>query len=292
MVTRGELLDRHNANAAKIPSLWAVADVEIALADGSRYRLTQGRLLLRKRPEDPFGPQDFMLRGKEIGREFFRMGVDAAGGMYYFWINATEEVRLARWGKLADLHRPGHESLQVDPTQLLGVLGVLPWPWQADEPWRVVHKAMADPCVDVLMFVAPRPAAAGGGLYVQREIWLDRNAETRRPMKVWLYDPWGRCVMAADLSDYRRIETSAEKADWPVMPSDIRITLPAAAGEAGKGDAVRITSIRLRLSGQTVESEEQPIPPAAFRWSERRLPPEIRDARPLGPIGPGLREGE
>ena len=74
--------------------------------------------------------------------------------------------------------------------------------------------------------------AAGGGMYVQREVWLDRHEDTHRPEKILLFDPAGRVVMEAELGRYEKIAAAGEEADWPVMPTDIRITWPQAPSEA------------------------------------------------------------
>jgi hypothetical protein len=277
-VPRAELIERYNGNADKVTSLWAVADVEVQITDDkgkvSSYRLQDGRLLMKKRSDDPFGPQDFLLRGKAFDQEFFQLGVDGGAGEHYFWL-APPEGRgkpYGRWGRIADLGRPVYESLPVDPTQLLELLGVLAWRDRSDGFSLTICTPMEAPCVYDLMFVSGLP----GGRLSARKVWLDRRDKLNRPTRVWLYDPEGECVLSADLGRYETVATDAPKAEWPVIPTDISIHLQAKEG---------IRAIRLRLSDATVETAKQPIPEAAFH---KRIPERVLkgdDARPLGPIG-------
>jgi hypothetical protein len=276
-VPRTELIDRYNRNAEKVPSLWAVADVEVQIAEGGKfrsYRLPDGRLLMKKRADGPAGPQDFLLRGKAYGQEFFQLGVDGEAGEHYFWL-APPEGRgkpLARWGRLDDLDRPDYETLPIDPSQLLELLCVLPWRGGADNPPLSIYTPMETPCVYDLVFVSAMP---GGRLSV-RKVWLDRRGKDNLTSRVWLYDRTGECVLSAELGRYQPVAADGPKAEWPVIPTDIRILWPASK---------EVRSIRLRLSDATVETSEQPIPDAAFR---RSIPARVLqgDARPLGPIKP------
>ncbi|NQU76544.1 MAG: hypothetical protein HQ546_09560 [Planctomycetes bacterium] len=279
LCTREQLIDQYNTNADKVPELWAVADVEICLTTemgGKKYRLPDGRLLVKKHPDRPFGPHDFMLRGKAVGREFFRLGIDARAGEYYFWLDASDggdnenENAFARWGRIDELNRMGYETLPIDPTQLLNVLGIVPWPWDANRPWQVVYTPILQPCVYDLLFADV--AAGADGPFARSRVWLDRYEGPHRPLRMWLYDRQGRYAMEAELRQFRTIETGDDKASWPVMPTDILIRWPFSD---------TIGSIRLRISGQTVTKSTAE---AAFR---KEIPPHIRDARQLGPASGG-----
>ncbi len=280
LVTWDQLVDEHNANAEKVPALWAIADVELNIR-GWKFRLPDGTVRLAKNADAPYGPQDFILRAKEVTEELFRLGVDAVNAEWYVWAKPPNRESFARWGRLADLHRPGWESPPVDPSQLLSVLGVLPWRFDAEGTHQAVaYTASTKPCVYKLLFVAPRKPA-GAGMYVQREVWLDRHEGAHRPEKVLLFDPAGQIVMEADLGDYQKIEAAGDEADWPVMPTDIRIAWPQAPSDS-------IRSIRLRLHGQTTEN---PTRDAAYR-RQVAIPRDIDNARPVGPAPEPARPAE
>ena len=270
--TRRQLIDEHNRNAAKVPSLWAVAHVEIRTADGKRYALSESRLLLRKRPE---GPQDFMLRGREIGREFFRLGIDAGSEECYFWLNAARDGAegngFARWARIDDLNRPGFETFPIDPTQLLNVLGIMAWHVTGDRTSQLVYTPMTDPCVYDLFLMSSSPHA--GRPYPQWRVWLDRRDPTHPPKRVWLYDRQGRCVLAATLSRHEKIETKHAKETWPVMPTDILMRWPMSKN---------FRSVRIRLSQPTTEGGRR-VAESLFRDFRDGIPRNIKDARELGP---------
>ncbi|MFW6146329.1 MAG: hypothetical protein ACOC7R_03250 [Planctomycetota bacterium] len=281
LVGREVLFDAHNTNAEKIPALWAIADVEINFARAGlfrSYRLPDGRLYFRRRGDDPLGPHYVMLRGKEIDREVFRLGIDADAGLFYYWVNIPGGESLARWGPLAALHTVDGEGIPMDPSQLLNALGVVAWPTDPDAPSQVVLRTPEQRCVYAMLTVARRDA--WGGWYLARETLIDRRDENRRPYQTMLYDRQGRIAMTADLEAYEPVATPDDPSTRPEVPTDIRLTWP---------ESEPIRSIRLRLSGMTTGSDEAPVPPP--RAFQLRVPPAIRDARPLGePAPPVIQE--
>lgn len=262
-----QLVARYNANAAKVPSLWAVADVQVRLSDGKRLpRLTDGRLLVMKRPADT---QHFMLRVRDFDQEFFRLGVDGSTGEYYYWADppAGRGEPSARWGYVEELRQGGYEVLPVNPVHLLDVLGVMPW--HTTGPGRQVFSTpLCDPCVYELDVV---DASHADGVNL-RKFWLDRRTEPHYVKRVWLYDPQGRCVATARLDRYRKIAGPGEQDDWPVMPTDILMEWPL-------NDQVR--SIRIRLSQPRLKTS----PEGAFMDFRRQIPSHIQDRRRVEPAG-------
>ena len=272
LVGREALFDAHNGNAEQIPALWAIADIEINLTAGGlfrSYRLPDGRLYFRRRGDDPLGPHYFMLRGKEIDQEVFRLGIDADAGLFYYWVDIPGGESFARYGPLEALHGLDGEGLPMDPVQLLDALGVLPWPTDLDAPSQVVLRTPEKPCVYEMLTVARRDA--WDGWYLARQTLIDRRDESRQPCRTMLYDRQGRIAMTAELEDYEPVAVPDDVLVPPEVPTDIRITWP---------DSEPIRSIRLRLGGMTTGTEDEPVPPpAAFRF---RPPATIRDIRPLG----------
>jgi hypothetical protein len=276
-LAKGELIALNNANAAKVPSLRASADVEIRFRDEKEeeqhYRARDGFLRLLKDPQNPQAVPSFLLVAQMVSEAYFAAGVDSAAGDYYYWIDApTARVHPeARWGQLADLHRPGYESLPVDPVDLLYVLPVLPWP-QNDPAHPVFVVPKDDPCLyDVIFFTQ------GGGqtLQLRRQMWMDRTVVPARLTHVWIMDPEGRVTVDANLADYRKIkDPNLPASQWPEMPTDITLRYP---------QEKKIASLRLRLTNLTVGTKDEPVRPAMFR-RQSVIPSRIEDQRALGPL--------
>ena len=231
-----DLVAQNNANAAKVPQLRARAElIRVKYTNeqnqSKEYSL-EGTLDLRKAPDDPFGTQDFMLRGKVgLGAEVFRLGTDAKNQLFYLRIQVPGETGDTRgcWGRTADL--PGLQAASTgkqggisgfDPAQLLTVLGVMPWPADFD---TVLSNELSDICAYEVQFLGPRP---GGGVRLTRKVWLDRYEPSHRPTRVQLYDSLGRVTMDARLGKYRAIQTADPEEQWPVMPTDIQANWPLA----------------------------------------------------------------
>lgn len=274
LAAEAELVAQNNANAAKVPSLRADADVEISyVAEGQERseRLRDGMLLLLKRPGSPADVPSFLLRAVLVSEPYFGAGVDAAAGEHYFWLDPPRGASVARWGLLENLDRPDWEMLPVDPVDLLSVLAVLEWPVN-DRASPILSMPKDDPCLYDLLFFGG--AGGAGGVRLRRQVWLDRTQSPPRPTRVWLFDAWGEVTVDATLSDYRRIDALAlPAAQRPVMPTDILLRYP-------REQVIR--SLRLRLSNMTVGTEDVPVRPEMFE-RRRVVPPGIDDQRPLGP---------
>jgi hypothetical protein len=270
-----ELIALNNANAQKVPSLRANADVEISFRHEDKVRterLRDGLLLLLKDREHPDAVPSFLLRAVMVSEPYFGAGVDAAAGEYYFWLDPPRGEAAARWGRLDDLHRAGYESMPVDPVDLLSVLAVLPWPLR-DPDRPVLSLPKDDPCLYDLLFFGR--AGEEGGVQLRRQVWLDRTVVPPRPWRVWVFDSAGRVTVDATLADYRKIDVPSLPADErPVMPTDILLRYPQEQD---------ILSLRVRLSNMTIGGESSPVRAAMF---QRRnvIPARIEDQRPMGPL--------
>jgi hypothetical protein len=272
LVSREELFDRYNTNADGLRTLWAVADIEIQLNHRGLFqsiRIPDGRLYFRRRGDDPLAPQNFMLRGKELDQEFFRLGIDGGQGLFYYWADVPGRAQFARWGTVADADSGALGSAVLNPANMLSLLGVLPWPTDLDAPSQVALETLDKPCVYQMLVFSRRDA--WDGWYLARKIWLDRRADPPRPYKVWLFDRQGQVAMEADLGDYEAVFMGGKVHGGPVIPTDIRIRWP---------DSDPVRAIRLRLSGASVETDEQTVPSEA--GFEMHIPGHIGDVRSLG----------
>jgi len=251
------LIARHNANAARVRRLWASARVRLSFTDSagrtfawgstSPLSVSNATLLLAKpeRPTGRAGETDFVLIGRDLGTELFRVGVDATGGVYYLWYSLGS--RRGGWfGRCRYAGAPRVTELPIDPLQLVELLGVtrLPVSRNGSMPAALVT-LQTDPCAYVVRYVNPQPVS--GNLRLWRETyyrWSDR--EPPRPFRVRLFDAQGRCRVTAELRAYRRIASDEPPERAPVMPTDIRVTWPAIRGVQSA------SSMHMRLSEMSV----------------------------------------
>lgn len=228
-----QLVGEYNANAARVPRLWARGRIELTVRDpasglsftwGSAGRLAapNALLLLAKNDKNPLGPHDFALIGRETAAmELFRMGVSTSEGVYYLWYGFGDRSG-AWWGRTPLAGAPGVKGMAIDPNQLLAVLGVCELPDDFTQPPTVALSMSTDPCAYVVTYIDRQPVT--NRLLFKREMYFhwDR-VKPRRPFLVRFFDAAGRRVMDARLKSYKPVAT-----DGPVaqMPTDIEISWP------------------------------------------------------------------
>ena len=250
-----QVLDAYNANAHKVPRLWARARISVKLGGSLSWGGINGVLLMEKPPPaDRFGPHSFVLVGKEIGGvELFRVGCSREEGVYYFWWNLGKRGR-AWVGQNAFAGAPGIEALPIDPMQLLAVLSVCDLPSDLTDAPMVGMTMDARPwhCAYVLTYIDRQPITRRLGF--RREMyfpWRDDGPHPPgRPSTIKFLDAAGRRIMTATLKDYKPIAPGEEgggESDPPVMPTDIRIEWPQ-----------QKSHIQLRLSEMTREKKGNP----------------------------------
>jgi hypothetical protein len=290
MVTLDQVVGEYNANAAKVPRLWARAKIKVDLVSkdglpfswGSTMGLASpnGLVVLQKHPKFPLGPYYFLMRGKEVSEEIFRVGShvdeeDPGRGKYYFVFGTGQKKKI--WiGNNALAGAPGAGVVPIDPHQLLTVLGICELPADFTRAPTVVRTLDIDPsnCAYVLSYLGRQPTT--GRLGVRREVYFHWGPDReplqgiafkpharpeekltkwqRRPFMVKFLDADGRRIMTAYLQDYQPIEPPDEDDEDPLaaaaaklaarapaeMPTDIRIEWPE-----------KKTNIHVRLSEMT-----------------------------------------
>jgi hypothetical protein len=265
-----ELIARHNANAAKVPRLWARAEFRLVV-DGWRVPFgTYGYVILDK-GDEPLGPHDLVVIGREAGQDVFRLGNSTEEGLYYWWFGYDQRAGGA-FGRTELAGAADGNLMPIDPLGLLSVLTVCEVPADpADLPAALVRLDDAD-CrhrAYVVGHVAPNPLS--GRIALRREVryaWDDERPA--RPFRVDFLDRLGRRVMEARLADYRPVamEHPEAEANAPaVMPTDIEITrITYPPGDPGRPQSKH--HLRIRLSEMTTAEK---VPPEAFLlW--QRLP--------------------
>jgi hypothetical protein len=232
-LTRRELIAQHNANAREIPQLWARARIALTLTNSQGRTVSWGStsplsgpngLLLYASGPGALGPHDFVLIGRTAGAtELFRLGNSAQEGVYYLWYGLGEHQG-AMWGRDALAGAPGVD-MPIDPMQILSVLNITALPEDFTTLPAVVMTLSDQPRAYVLTAIDRQPVT--GEILCRKEIyctWDDRKPP--RPYRVNLFDAAGRCVMTAELKDYKPIRVAASGGPAPQMPTDIKITWP------------------------------------------------------------------
>ena len=224
-VPLGQLVAEYNANAAKVPSLWARARVTVKLKGVTVLDSgTPNGLLLLFKGKSKTGPHDFVLVGKEGPAELFRAGSSTIDGKYYFWGNFAGRGE-ARWGRNELAGAPGVEGMPIDPNQLLAVLSVCELPDDLTQPPTVAMTMNAEPgkCAYVVTYVDRQPVS--NRILFRREVlfhWDDEKP--RRPFRVNFFDTEGRRVLTAELKNYAPVKTADDEAGQPpLMPTDVLV---------------------------------------------------------------------
>ncbi len=234
-LTRRQVIEQFNANAAAVPRLWARARIHLSINHKGR-RMSWGStsslaapngLLLMGKGASPLGPHDFVLIGRAAGAtELFRLGNSSQEGIYYMWYSFGDRAE-ARWGRDELAGAPGVD-MPIDPMAVLSMLAVTELPDDFTRLPTCVMTLAEKPYAYVLTYVARQPVT--GEILFRREVcctWSDDKPP--RPYQVSLFDAAGERVMTARLKGYREIDVPGAKegAARPVMPTDIQISWPA-----------------------------------------------------------------
>jgi len=273
IVPLDELVANYNNNAAKAPRLWARAEITATFKD-PRSRLpftwqTPTGLLLLLKSESPTGPHGFALVGFEVGEEVFRVGSSPTDGAYYFWYGWGSTGR-CRWGRLKYAGAPGVEGIEIDPLQLLAVLGIceLPADFTGIPTVALTMNTTPGECAYVLTYIDRQPVT--GRITFRREMYFRWTEDApHRPFMIKFFDDMGRRVMTARLSNYKPVDCSdldSPPDEDPLMPSCIEITWVDPVNGEFK------SRVRIRLSEMTVEDRWDTD---VLRFHEN-VPPRLR----------------
>ena len=285
-----QIVAAHNANAASVPRLWARVEMDVTIKPKNAPQFTwrsgyPSSLLIYRRGENPNGPHDFVLVGREMAAiELFRLGSSTAQGFYYFWYKIGDQAG-AWYGRLGLAGAPGVRQMPIDPMQLLGILGITPLPAEPGQLPAAVLSMNNTPgdCAYVVSVIDRQPVS--NRVLFRREIILPWNKdEAPRPARVNILDGAGRRVMTAALSNYKPIDVSSlddPPAKSPVMPTDVDIVCNELPGV----DAF-IQRIHLRISEMTADEQKAEHAEAAkFTPPPGTMPVLVDEALTKPPAG-------
>lgn len=284
-----QIIQEHNANAEAVPRLWSRAKVAVTFrlpgglpfTWGSTSSLASPNGLLLYRPgQTAAAPDDFLLLVRETGQEVFRLGISAAEETYYFKINYGDNQGVW-YGSTQLAGAPGLTGdIPLDPTQLVGVLGVDSLPGDLTRLPALWMDTRCDPEGPAPFYVKRNDAYVL--TYIGRQPVTDRilfkrkmyyrwsDTEARRPFRTEFLDPNGNVVMVAEMSEYEAIELldlqTEEPETPPMMPTKITIEW--------KGDrkAPAVSKIQIKLSKMTTEDRWDPEAATGFRSNLPKWP--------------------
>ncbi|MBN1555017.1 MAG: hypothetical protein JXA11_09740 [Phycisphaerae bacterium] len=248
-----KIVAEYNEAAARVPRLWARAEVTYKESATGLPFSALGLLALRK-SADPTQPADFFLLFREAGTEIGRLGVSTAEGVYYLWFQAGDR-KSCRWGRLPLAGAPGVKDMPIDPTHIPAVLAICELPADATTPPFVAQRISFDPCAYVLTYVDRQPIT--GKFLFKRDMYLRwAENEPRRAFRADLFDANGLAVLTAEMKNYRPVAMEDVDDETPVeMPTDILMRWRKTGGE-----------LRLKLSNMTTADK---VDPAAYRCRDR-----------------------
>ena len=234
------VLARHNAWAARIPHLWARADLMLnfpkdeAGTEREQHDLS-GHLFLDK-------PDRLFVHGEVLGKDVFKVGMNPER----FWLWIRPEVNTVWTGRRGG---EGEKRFILSPADLMTAIGLFRIDLGPATPAEFVAQR------DHYVLTERYPPAAAPG--PRRRIWFDR--ETLRPARVDLFDRAARRLLMAELLRYK-----------PVGPGKAPLATAYRARFYGEG---REMILVLRLT--EVKPEKEPNP----RVFEYRRPPgaKVRD---------------
>ena len=232
VVELDELVTGYNANARRVPQLWARAAITIeadGVAWGSASKKHSNALLLLKKGDSPTAEPNFLVVGRESGVEIFRMGTDAKAGLYYLWLMLGNQGR-AYYGQQKFSGAPDVKAMPIDPGQLLEVLGVteLP-PLSAKSMPTVMVEMRGKPIPAYVVRYADRQPVTGH-VKQWREVsyrWGEKGPG--QVFRVRLFDAKGLCRVTAEVDDYEPIKIDGD-GPAPMMPTTIRMHWPMIKG--------------------------------------------------------------
>jgi len=220
---RATLVERYNARAETIKSLWSRCHVEARVPKfdrqgrpiKGRYEAwpADGNFILRK-------PRDLFLEGRFFSDPVF--GLHSNSEMYWFWVKPEASVEYH-----GRHDGPGAKRFPLRPDYLLDTLGVFP----VTTDLSAFRRGDQYDVIQVMDVDVARPAPnkhpeqVAVRLSVRQEIFLERVHHD--PMEVRLYDGEGEVLVVSRLEDYREVEgvRVPTRLVYRFVPADATFTL-------------------------------------------------------------------
>ncbi|HEX4125390.1 MAG TPA: hypothetical protein VHY37_11735 [Tepidisphaeraceae bacterium] len=219
-LTLDRIVEKINANNAKIPSLWSELDFKATIIDDKETHTGAGEGVMMYRR-----PGDFRLVTKEVGNVIFDIGSNARE----FWLATGPQTGdTIWWGIYGDQGPAGpspigatRTTIPISPAAVAQVLCVSTIDTNFFQPPVPVMRFDADADAYVILF----EIHAADRWLAEREVWYDRKS--LHPTRVLLYDANGRVVLRATLGQYEQVQIdNAPTSDWPWIAGDYKLIFP------------------------------------------------------------------
>jgi hypothetical protein len=234
LLTLPALVEKVNANNAKLPTLWARGYIDAAIVEepGAPARILNGSVFVLHRKPD----QLLLKAEKDLVDDLFELGTD--GERLWLWL-PTEDI--AYVGEVGRIDPQAAARLPLRPDLVLQVLGI----GLIGEDLQAFPAPLLEvnPDAETYMVRFVEPAASGPWLKVAKQVEYlipDDPADLPLPAKVILSDDDGRPVLVARLSNHREIEGGATVATrfrlfFPETGTKMRIELDVLELRRGRG---------------------------------------------------------
>jgi len=227
---------RINANNQPIRTLFAFHTFEATIYDQQgKGAFVNGRGTLNFRK-----PGDLLLQGKkEVGNVF-----EIGSNDQRYWLTVALGQDTMWWGNYRNLGKPcARQAIPIRPDAMLEILGV--GDIDTDFTRQPAPTMRFNNDADAYMFVWNVRATRPDRWIAYREIWYDR--QTLRPSLVLLFDPDGRVILRAYLSEYQPVKIQTLPQDqWPAVATQYKLFFP----DSGSKMTFTLTDVALSRNGK------------------------------------------
>ena len=207
-----QLVEKINANNARLPTLWAYEEYEADIIDSEgqrRHSSGYGTLMYRR-------PDELRIDGKQDVIRIFDLGIN----LNEYWLTLFPQ-KVMWWGQRENLGKPGTRALPIRPDLIVEVLGIGPIETDFQRFPAPVMRFEHEQDAYVLSWIIPGP----GRWLEQKEVWYDR--QSLLPRRVRMYDLHGRVVLRAELGEHRAVKVEGvEQSQWPRVATEYWLLFP------------------------------------------------------------------
>lgn len=211
-----DLIERHNARAAKIEQLWSRVVLEAKWTDEKghhHFEQGDGPMIVRK-------PHDLALSIGKLGETFYWLGCDADQFWLFEMHPPDDQPTTAYYGRFADFTQQAAAKLPIPlrPDRLIDLLGITALP--ADVTTVIPPVVDATGATFIMpLGDSPDDPQRGGRIYIR----LD--GRTALPEHVTITAPDGRMLLSAKLGKYQPMHIdNAPPGAFPDLPTFITVT--------------------------------------------------------------------
>lgn len=212
----GAVVGRINANNDRLRTLYLRHEfgAELIEEKGGNPTKISGLGVIMYR-----APDELIMTGSEVGiGKIFEIGCNPTD----YWLAVPQRRVDTIWhGRMEHLGKPCVQQIPIRPDLLMEVLGVFTIdPNLARFPAPVMR---FDNEQDAYVFTWVMPQA--DRFIALKEVWYDR--QTMHPERVSLFDPEGRALLRAELSDHRPVDVpDVAREPLPTVPGKYDLFFP------------------------------------------------------------------